>query len=67
MSGLPARTRNQTEGGDRAGIRGRNLTALVQHLAGSSQTSWQDICQCFPVGKATSGRSFRARWGVAHR
>lgn len=63
VSGLPARTRNQTEGGDRAGVGGRNLAALVRGLAGASRTSWQGVCQCFPVGKANSGMSFRAQWG----
>ena len=34
MSGLPARTRRQTEGGDRAGTGGGNLAALTQSCRG---------------------------------
>jgi len=65
MSRLPARTRDQTEGGDRLALEG-GTSLRSSGLAGASWTSWQDGCLWFSVGKAISGRSFRTKLGVAH-
>lgn len=66
MSGLPARTRNQTEGEDRAGIGGENLAVLVESCRGFPDIPARCL-SVFPCREGNLRKIMQSKIGVAHR